>query len=468
MLDKRDMIINYDDLILITGASGFIGTKVLVTLLQYGFKNLRCFVRASSNLEAIKRLSTTWYDAQIDLVVGNLLSANDCNKAAEGATVIYHLAAGMEKTFGGCFSNTVVSTKTLLKASRNAKTVKRFLNVSSFAVYSNIKAKRGSLLDETTLLEDAFMERFDAYCYAKLKQEKFVSTFGEKFNIPYVIVRPGAVYGPGSKQGIHSRIGIDTFGIFMNIGKSNFIPLSYVDNCAEEIVVAGLKKGIDSEVFNIVDDDLPKSADFLARYKENVRNFGSNQCPFLDVLLFLLSFGKIFQRSKGQVPPVFNRRKCSALWKGNVYTNDKLKRLTGWRPRVSIEEGLKCHFEYLNFIRRRKEMRVAIVGCGKQADEHAVLINSMPGCEIVGVCDKEALMAEQLHERFRVKKYYTDLRTMLDTESPDIVHVVTPPHSHLEIGSICFGAGCNVLFEKPFGLNAQEAETLINSHERTK
>ncbi len=63
--------------------------------------------------------------------------------------------------------------------------------------------------------------------------------YGEKRGLPYVIVRPGVVYGPGIK-GIHGRIGIDTFGPFLHLGGSNRIPLTYMDNCAEAIVLAGL------------------------------------------------------------------------------------------------------------------------------------------------------------------------------------------------------------------------------------
>ena len=100
----------------------------------------------------------------------------------------------------------------------------------------------------------------------------------KKYGIPYVIVRPGSVYGPG-KEAIPGRVGIDTFGIFMHLGGSNKIALTYVDNCAEAIVLAGIMKGIDGEVFNIVDDDLPSSRRFLSLYKRNVKRFKSIYVP---------------------------------------------------------------------------------------------------------------------------------------------------------------------------------------------
>lgn len=106
-------------------------------------------------------------------------------------------------------------------------------------------------------------------------------------------------------------------------------------------------------------------------------------------------------------------------------------------------------------------MRVGIVGCGKVSDQHANQIRRIPGAEIVGVCDTEPLMARQMYERFKIKKYFTNAQSMLETVEPDVVHITTPPQSHFELGKICLEAGCNVYIEKPFTLNTAEAEELI-------
>ena len=68
-------------------------------------------------------------------------------------------------------------------------------------------------------------------------------------------------------------------------------------------------------------------------------------------------------------------------------------------------------------------LKVAIVGCGKVADAHASQIHRIKGCEIVGVCDKEPLMARQLYERFPVKRYFSDLTALLSEAQPDVVHI---------------------------------------------
>jgi predicted dehydrogenase len=106
--------------------------------------------------------------------------------------------------------------------------------------------------------------------------------------------------------------------------------------------------------------------------------------------------------------------------------------------------------------------KVAIVGCGKIADAHAAQIQKIEGCEIVGVCDREPLMAKQLQERFPVKRSFTDVAELVSEAQPDVVHITTPPASHFDIASFCLQHGCHVYVEKPFTLNASEAQQLVD------
>ena len=345
MVDN-DIVINYSDSILITGSNGFIGSRVVKILLECGFTNLKCFVRASSNLVELNRIIAAYPKASIKVVKGNVQSRDDWKKRSVGVSVIYHLAAGRgEKSYADAYMNSVVTTRNLLDEISQVNSLKRFVNVSSFSVYSNIKIKSGGLLDESCDIEDQPHRTGEAYCYAKVKQEELVAEYGQKFNLPYVVVRPGVVYGPGNR-GITGRVGIDTFGIFLHLGGSNKIPFSYVDNCAEAIVLAGLKKGVDGEIFNIVDDDLPTSRYFLKMYKKNVRRFFSLYVPHPISYFLCYLWERYSDWSEGQLPLAFNRRRWSNYWKGNVYSNEPLKTRLEWSPRVGFKEAANQYFEY--------------------------------------------------------------------------------------------------------------------------
>lgn len=111
-------------------------------------------------------------------------------------------------------------------------------------------------------------------------------------------------------------------------------------------------------------------------------------------------------------------------------------------------------------------LRIAIVGCGKIADQHAAQIVSVPGVTIVAVCDAEELMARQLAERFGVPAFFSRVEDLLREAAPDVVHITTPPQSHYAIAKQCLAGGCHVYVEKPFTVTYQEAEDLIRCAQR--
>src|SRR5438132_8284748 len=111
-------------------------------------------------------------------------------------------------------------------------------------------------------------------------------------------------------------------------------------------------------------------------------------------------------------------------------------------------------------------LKIAIVGCGKVADQHVAAIHRIPECEIVSVCDWEPLMAKQLGQRFGIAGCFSDLKEMLEAVSPDIVHITTPPRSHYSLAKQCLESGSHVYLEKPFTVTASETESLIQLAQR--
>lgn len=346
-LAPPDSIIGKEEMVLVTGANGFIGVRVTETLLAYGFKNIRCFVRPSSRLTSLTEvINESNGGASVEIVTGDLLSRTDCVRASTGVSVVYHLAAGFDKSFAGAFMNSVLTTRNLVEAFLGGGKARRFVNVSSFAVYSNFNMKRGALLVEGSPLEDAPQERFDAYGFGKLKQEELVRDYGKRLALPFVILRPGTVYGPGKRE-LTGRIGIDTFGFFIHVGGSNRLPMTYVSNCAEAIVLAGLKPGIEGEIFNVVDDESLTSREFLRAHKRHAKPFYSLRLPY-PFAYFLSAIWERYSRwSKGQLPPAFNRRRCSAEWKGNRFSNSRIRSVLGWKPRIGLDEAMASYLAQL-------------------------------------------------------------------------------------------------------------------------
>jgi len=107
-------------------------------------------------------------------------------------------------------------------------------------------------------------------------------------------------------------------------------------------------------------------------------------------------------------------------------------------------------------------LNIGIVGCGKIADGHIEEIQKLGCARVLAVCDLEPILAEQLALRYSVPHRYTDFDRMLSDHRLDVIHIATPPHSHLALAQKSAEAGCHVFLEKPLALNATDGQRLID------
>jgi len=111
----------------------------------------------------------------------------------------------------------------------------------------------------------------------------------------------------------------------------------------------------------------------------------------------------------------------------------------------------------------KSPLAVAILGCGRIADAHAELIRGLESSRLVAVCDLEPLMAKQLAVRFGVPNFYSDFSELLRIEKPDVIHITTPPDSHLALSLQAIAAGCHLFVEKPVALDYEQIRTIVGA-----
>jgi nucleoside-diphosphate-sugar epimerase len=321
----------------VTGATGFLGGAFVARLLAHGPDRIACLVRPGSRTTQLERLAKS----RVSLIRGSLDSPDAALAALADADVVYHLAAGTGGAAADLFLNTVVASKNLLEAMLRRPRLPKVVLVSSFGVYGTAGMKRGALVDEDTPLEPN-PQRRDTYSQAKLRQEKLFRAYQEKHGFPLVVVRPGVIYGPGGTP-ISSRVGLTVPGLFLHLGGRNLLPLTYVDNCAEAIVVAGERGASDGQAYNVVDDDLPTCTDYLRRYQREVRALRTVRLPYPVSQALSWLCERYHEHSQGQLPAFFTRYRTATTWGGNRFSNAKLKRL-GWQPIISTDEGLQRTF----------------------------------------------------------------------------------------------------------------------------
>ena len=108
-----------------------------------------------------------------------------------------------------------------------------------------------------------------------------------------------------------------------------------------------------------------------------------------------------------------------------------------------------------------RTLRAAVVGCGQIADAHLGELAKVPAAEVVAVCDARPELAEQAADRFGVPRRTTDLDELLADDGVDVVHLCTPAHTHGPLTVRCLEAGKHVYVEKPFTVDAAEAERVL-------
>ena len=331
--------------ILVTGSGGFLGRWVVERLLAHGQMDVRCMLRDTAKGAALREVGARYAGARLELFPANLKNKGEMATAVEGVGLVIHAAAAMKGSPAEMFLDSVVASRNLLDAivDRQRRTGERMrvVLVSSFGAVGVASLSRGAMVDEETPVERQ-PELRDVYSHTKLRQEEMFREYESRCGFDLVVLRPGVIYGPGGGE-FSNRAGLKLFGIFAHLGGSNLLPLTYVENCAEAVVVAALAPEAAGKVFHVVDDDLVTSRQYLKMYRKKVRPMRSVPVPYWLLLWGSGVVERYARRSKGQLPAIFTPYKTRAMWGGNRFSNARLKAL-GWRPIVSTKEGLERTF----------------------------------------------------------------------------------------------------------------------------
>jgi len=327
--------------ILITGAGGFLGKRIVERLLAHGQIDLRCMVRDVAKAQGLRDLADQ-HGIQLEIVSVNLRNAAEIPAAVAGCELVIHAAAALKGSAAEMFMDSCVASRNLLDAI-GAMRPMRVVHISSFGAIGVNSQSRGALLDERVPMEQ-HPEKRDLYSYTKLRQEQLFWEYRERFGFELVVLRPGVIYGPGGGR-FSNRVGLELFGRFLHLGGSNLLPLTYVDNCAEAIVVAALSPKAAGQIYNVVDDDLPTCREYLKRFSQQVQRVRAVPVPFFVLMAISRAVERYNLRSKGQLPAIFTPYKTLAMWGGNRFSNAKLKAI-GWKPLIPTSEGIARSFAW--------------------------------------------------------------------------------------------------------------------------
>ena len=312
--------------ILVTGATGFVGSHLVERLLERG-NRLRCLVRKSSNLRYVK-------DPQINLVYGALDHSTDWDEALEGVNTVYHVAGTtFARRAEDYFTVNHKGTETLLaEAVKRSAHIKRFVYVSSLAAVG--PTRNGVPVDEET--EPA---PITSYGRSKLMGEEAVRMVSGV--LPVTIVRPPAVYGPRD-YGIFEFFKAVKGGMFPMIGRQEKrVSLILARDLADGIILAGeSEKSLGRTYFISSPDDysMRAVADLIAALmRRRLRTFTIPR-PVAYGVAFAAEGAAALLRK----PPVINRDKVTDLSQtGWTCSIERARTELSYDPKIDLEEGLR-------------------------------------------------------------------------------------------------------------------------------
>lgn len=109
-----------------------------------------------------------------------------------------------------------------------------------------------------------------------------------------------------------------------------------------------------------------------------------------------------------------------------------------------------------------KGLRVALVGCGRISAYHLAALKNLRGVEVVAVCDLDDRVARECATRHGIRGCYTDMETMVSELRPDVVHLLTPPRSHVALARIATKYRAHLYIEKPLASTEADARQILD------
>lgn len=310
----------------VTGANGFIGSRLVRALTARTDEDVRAFVRNEYRAQGLVKAGAHIHE-------GDLRNEDSIARALEGADVVYHLGAAMSGSPADYVEVSVRGTERLVRVALE-KGVKKLVYVSTIAVYG--APSSSPVTEDFPYVESGLTP----YIKSKIEAEKLVLRAVAESKLPATVLRPGVVYSPGHRV---SRIGYPLLGgkFWVIVGLNSIaIPVVHVDDVVDAMILAARSPQSVGQVYNVVSDARLTQVQYLRLLSK----YGGHKVRyvFFPYTVFAMMGGMarllgkrsaIAAKVGGLLAPNFLKT-CA---RGVEYSSAKLERELGWKPRADHE-----------------------------------------------------------------------------------------------------------------------------------
>lgn len=313
--------------VLITGGTGFIGSRLALRCLENG-DSVRIYGQTNTEAEMDNKSHIEAKGAEI--ILGTMTDTEGLSKAVKGINVVFHLAAvqhEMNISDHVFHDINVQGTKNLLEASV-ACGVKRFVHGSTIGVYG----KMHDLIDETTPCHPD-----NIYGITKLSGEKAALSYNDRLSV--VAIRIPETYGPGDRRLLKLFKIINKNKFFMIGPGNNLHHLIYVDDLIDGFLTASTHESAVGEVFVLSSPKALTTNEMVDTISSELGAKGPLFRAPLKPFMALATMMEVTMRPLGIQPPL-HRRRMDFFRKSYHFSSDKVNQKLGFTAKTSFAQGV--------------------------------------------------------------------------------------------------------------------------------
>ena len=310
--------------VLVTGGTGFTGTSLLRQLIAENCE-IRCIARPSSTIKDDLQEPINWYR-------GDVYDPAILKEAMSGVHYVFHVAACFRDSGAGDDEYRKVhvdSTKLLAQLALEQPDFKRFIHTSTIGVHGHIESPPAN--------EEYRYSPGDVYQDTKLEAELWIRDFAPKNNLPYTVVRPAGIMGPGDKR-LLKLFKFAKMGFFPLLdGHKTLYHLIHVEDLAACMIYAATSEEALGEVFICGNEKDTNVAEILTiignKLGKKVRFISLPSIP----LFFVTDLSENISKALN-VTPILYRRRLAFFTKDRSFDTSKMRNQIGFIPKFNNQD----------------------------------------------------------------------------------------------------------------------------------